>query len=483
MKKMIFGVLATALALLSLSGCEAKPRLNPAAPTVVTVWHSYNSYAKTVFDSLVLEFNETVGAEEGIVIDTYNFSDAKLLDDAVYNSANNIIGSEPMPHVFTSYPNNAYRVDRLVPLVLLDKYFSEEELGEYRREFLMEGVWNSGVAPKMLPVAKSTELLYLNQTSWSEFAVATGADIQSLSTWEGLAETAELYYNWSGGSPMLGFNPFNDFMALTSAQFETQPFEISGDKVTFNYNKQLAAKVWEVCYIPHIKGYYGSETYGSDGIKRGSLIGYIGSSAGAGFFPSEVTVSADNIYPIECTVLPYPTFRGSEAYMGQRGANMCIVSSDEAHEYASSVFLKWLTSPEQNLRFTISTGYIPVTNKALSSMNGILETDSVFENKAAVEKCIATTMEGMSTKKVHSQKAFSRSYEASDVFYNSIFTKVQKDLQAIDKREQAGETRQALIAEFTSEDAFEAWYNKLCTDVSDTLKEKELQSAEKHTKP
>ena len=44
---------------------------------------------------------------------------------------------------------------------------------------------------------------------------------------------------------------------------------------------------------------------------------------------------------------------------------MCIISSNEAKEYAAGIFLKWFTAPEQNLKFVSSTGYIPVTEKAV----------------------------------------------------------------------------------------------------------------------
>ncbi|MFQ9701563.1 MAG: hypothetical protein ACLR0U_02400 [Enterocloster clostridioformis] len=46
----------------------------------------------------------------------------------------------------------------------------------------------------------------------------TGADKEMLKTWEGLAQAAGMYYEWSGGSPFLGMNAFNDFASLTAAQ-------------------------------------------------------------------------------------------------------------------------------------------------------------------------------------------------------------------------------------------------------------------------
>ena len=43
---------------------------------------------------------------------------------------------------------------------------------------------------------------------------------------------------------------------------------------------------------------------------------------------------------------------------------MCITRSTPEKEYAAALFLKWFTSPEQNMKFVSSTGYLPVTKQA-----------------------------------------------------------------------------------------------------------------------
>ena len=53
----------------AVSGCARESRrvLDPKKPTVITVWHAYNAVAKAQFDELVMEFNETVGMEQGLL--------------------------------------------------------------------------------------------------------------------------------------------------------------------------------------------------------------------------------------------------------------------------------------------------------------------------------------------------------------------------------------------------------------------------------
>ena len=63
--------------------------------------------------------------------------------------------------------------------------------------YLTEGDFDDSGSIKIFPVAKSTELLFLNDTDWKLFAAATGAQYSDLETVEGLVKTAEAYYNWT----------------------------------------------------------------------------------------------------------------------------------------------------------------------------------------------------------------------------------------------------------------------------------------------
>jgi len=43
---------------------------------------------------------------------------------------------------------------------------------------------------------------------------------------------------------------------------------------------------------------------------------------------------------------------------------MCITKSEKNREALAGIFLKWFTSPENNLKFVTSSGYLPVTEEA-----------------------------------------------------------------------------------------------------------------------
>ncbi|MCQ4950788.1 extracellular solute-binding protein, partial [Bittarella massiliensis (ex Durand et al. 2017)] len=57
-------------------------------------------------------------------------------------------------------------------------------------------------------------------------------------------------------------------------------------------------------------------------------------------------------------------FEGTKPYAVQQGAGMMVTKSDETREYAATLFLKWFTENQQNVRFAIGSGYLPVKKDA-----------------------------------------------------------------------------------------------------------------------
>jgi multiple sugar transport system substrate-binding protein len=57
---------------------------------------------------------------------------------------------------------------------------------------------------------------------------------------------------------------------------------------------------------------------------------------------------------------------------------MCVIKSQGEKERLAGIFLKWFTSPENNLRFVSSTGYLPVTEEAFGDIM-LKEIDSISD--------------------------------------------------------------------------------------------------------
>ena len=97
-------------------------------------------------------------------MDAYGYGASDERDEALYGSANQVIGSDPLPDLFTAYPDSAYRLDQIAPLMDLRNYFSEEALAKYRPEFLQDGIWEA-VSYTHLPALWSCPCPYSRQST------------------------------------------------------------------------------------------------------------------------------------------------------------------------------------------------------------------------------------------------------------------------------------------------------------------------------
>ncbi len=166
-------------------------------PVNLSVWTYYNGDQLESFNKLVDTFNNTVGKEKNITVESYSQGSVNDLETQVMAAAQGKVGASAMPNIFMAYADTAYAMDQMGELVDLAPYFTDEERAAYMGSYLTEGDFNDDGSIKIFPVAKSTELLFLNNTDWKLFAAATGARYSDLETVEGLVKTAEAYYNWT----------------------------------------------------------------------------------------------------------------------------------------------------------------------------------------------------------------------------------------------------------------------------------------------
>ncbi|MBR6811994.1 MAG: extracellular solute-binding protein, partial [Oscillospiraceae bacterium] len=206
MKKTISLLLLSVI--LCLSGCAKSDRPSAGAPVVLTMWHVYGSQTESPLNNAIDLFNSTVGKENGVVINVVSVTSSSAIDQALSASANAEPGAEELPDLFTAYPRVAQIVgeDRLLAW---DSYFTKKELAAFHSEFLSEGCFESGLL--MLPIAKSTEALFLNKTLFDRFSADTGVSEDDLKTVEGMLKAAKTYYDWSGGQNFIQLNDFYNF--------------------------------------------------------------------------------------------------------------------------------------------------------------------------------------------------------------------------------------------------------------------------------
>ena len=343
------------------SGCGKKGVLDPDNPVTLTFWHTYGQQMTTSMGQLVDEFNSTVGLEQGIAVRIDYIADASEVHEMLLMAAGGDPGAPTLPDIAVIYPRAGVALAEMGLLVDFAEQFSADELSRYVPEFLDEGRLG-GDALHIIPVAKSTEVLYLNATVFERFAEDTGAAAAQLATFEGIIDVSEKYYEWSGGKSFIHYVELFNY-AMTG--YQQMGEELVGGDGGLDLSSPAFERIWDVYYPPAVKGGVAIfDNYGNYLMASGEIVCAIGSSASVTFYPDSVTFADNTKEPMELAILPHPVFEGGENVVMQRGGGLCVFKSDGAREYAAGLFLKWLTAPENNTRFTAETGYIPVTDAA-----------------------------------------------------------------------------------------------------------------------
>ena len=372
MKKFISLLLCLLSILTCLSGCAESNKPSAGNPVVLTMWHVYGSQTESPLNAAIDVFNSTVGKKNGVTINVVSVTSSSAIDKALAASANGEPGAENLPDLFTAYPRVAEIVG-VEKLLAWDSYFTKEELAAFHSEFLSEGYFDSGLL--MLPIAKSTEAFYLNQTLFDRFGADSGVTVDDLATIDGMLNTAKAYYDWSGGQNFMQFNDFYHYAYVGMKAFGSD-FIIDG-KLQLN---DTFEKVWTPLAEAAI---YGGvcldDGYAASRWKTAEIIANIGSTADVLYQPHEVIYADNTAEPITAVALPYPVFNEETTGVVYRGGGLFAVrSSDERKNYGAYLFAKWLTDGENNLDFVTKAGYLPVTDQALDTL---LHDVSIVENK------------------------------------------------------------------------------------------------------
>lgn len=278
---------AVSAAALAVTGCDAKT--SKKAVTDITVWNYYNGDQLESFNRLVSTFNETIGKAKGIRVSGSSQGTVNDLEANVMDAAEGKVGSAEMPTIFAAYADTAYKLDQMGMVVDLKDYLTEDEKAAFVPGYITEGDFDGSGSIKIFPVAKSTELMFFNDTDWQRFAKETFVRYGALSIMEGVTAVAEQYYNWSGGKALFGRDALANYMLVGAKQLGCEIFEVHNGKMTLHFDRDVVRKLWDNYYVPLVKGYFTANgRFRSDDVKTGALLGCVGSCASATFFPKQV---------------------------------------------------------------------------------------------------------------------------------------------------------------------------------------------------
>ena len=189
-------------------------------------------------------------------------------------------------------------------LVNYKDYFTDEELSAFIPAFVEEGTIAGKLA--ILPVAKSTEILFYNKTAFDRFAEETGADPSEFETWDGLYKLAEVYEDWCGGTKPFFVHDyhFNYFQVGVESLGESF-FDEKG--VCFG---PAFRRVWEPYARAALKGgVWLQGGYATEPLRTGDSIVSVASSASVLYYSTTVTYADNTTEEVEIKALPCPVLR------------------------------------------------------------------------------------------------------------------------------------------------------------------------------
>lgn len=425
-------VLAAAAAMMLLAGCGSKadPGFSPANPVNITIWTYYNGEQLEAFNALVDEFNSTVGKEQGITVESSSHGSVTDLENNVLASAEGKVGAEAMPNIFSAYADTAYALDEMGQIADLSDYLSEEDRAAFIEDYLSEG-----------------------------------ATYDDLSTIEGLVSVAERYYEWTDaqtpdipndGRAFFGRDAMANYMLIGAKQLGCTIFDAQDGSMTLNFDHDAVRTLWDNYYVPFIKGYFSaSGRFRSDDVKTGNIIAYVGSSSSATFFPTQVIADDMDSHDITRKALESPKFANGEDYAVQQGAGMVVTKASDAEIQASLVFLKWFTSPEHNITFSVDSGYLPVTHEG-NSIDMIRASGLALSDE--MDEVLSAAVDTVNENHLYTPRSFSGGTNARAILEYSMSDKASADRAAVKEAMAQGQSFEEASAQFLSDECFEAWY-------------------------
>ncbi len=359
MKKAVALFLTVGMLLGLLSGC-GDSLLSEDHPVTLTMWHVYGEQSGSPMDVLVDEFNETVGQEQGIIIEVTNMSNSTDIGQKLLDAQEGKPGAMDMPDLFTCHPSNAAALG-MENLLDWRTVLSEEDLASFVPEFLEDGSVDGQLA--VLPLSKSTHLIMMCGTAFDRFSADTGVTAENLATWAGFFDVAEQYYDWSGGEPFCSLDYLIRAVELYAMEQGGSDFYTADG--WYRSDNEILKESWLRFTTAIGKGHIMvSDLYSNTQVMTGEVICGIGSSAAILYYNDTVTYADGTSEPMNFTALPIPATAGAEPLMTQAGVGLSACKTTEEKAAAAGVFAQWLTETQRNLDFVAETGYMPVKQEA-----------------------------------------------------------------------------------------------------------------------
>ena len=346
----------------------------------IKFYHTMGQNLKAVLDKYVTEFNKL-------------YPNIKVVDTQVggYDDVRNQISTEltvgDQPNLAYCYPDHVALYNLAGAVVNLDNLIDDPNIGltAAQKADFIEGYYNEGRQfgdglMYTMPFSKSTEVLYYNETFFTEHNIpvpdhwfSSGADDKT-----SVEAVCELIKSIEPDSIPLGYDSEANWFITMCEQSGSPYTSATGNHYLFNNPTNMAImnrfREWYRQGWLTTQSIYGAYTSGLFTAETGTKSYMsIGSSAGATHQrPSKITIEDEegnekSVYPFNVGIASIPQMNPNRPKVISQGPSICIFNNAAGSKITDQqIIASWLlvryltTSVEFQAEFSMASGYVPV---------------------------------------------------------------------------------------------------------------------------
>ena len=146
-----------------------------------------------------------------------------------------------------------------------------------------------------------------------------------------------------------------------------------------------------------------------------------------------------------------------------------MTKGSDAENEAAATFLKWFTDEDQNIAFSIDSGYMPVKKDATDEKK-ILERTKVKDEQ--MKQVIIAAADTVNNNELYTPKAVENGTSIRNILEYSMSDKAAADREKIEKLMRSGLSRKEAVKRFTTDQNFEKWYEDTLKALNEAAKQR-----------
>ncbi|MEO0021825.1 MAG: ABC transporter substrate-binding protein [candidate division WOR-3 bacterium] len=339
------------LAFIFITGCGDRQK-QPAAgrKIIVTFWHAMGGPLGDALEAMIQEF-ETQHPEidiQPVSMANYSSLSQKLMGAVQVNAPPNLA------QMYESWTSQFYALNKLVPadsLIHTADGLTPEELADFFPAFIENNTWNDRLVT--LPFNKSIPVFFYNieqlkQAGYEQFP-QTWTELRTMLRHLTSRETGRY-----GSAGIVNEGVFGTLLLQQGGRFlnESTGMPEFNSRAGVYAARFLAALVNEDSSV-----YYGAGYEPQNDFLAGRIACIQSTSVSYAFLKPNLT--------FRLGIAPLP-IEGRPAVIGY-GTNIGIFRTGTLEQLAAAWrFVKWFVEPEQQAKWAVRTGYVPVRRSALA---------------------------------------------------------------------------------------------------------------------